>query len=225
MSSSEDQPRDVVRFYTHTRRIPTLIGQISGTRLPGGPYTTLQIVGGGVVAFTLLRSAELWARFGGLVNFAIGLVAVIGVTKLLGLVPWTGRNPLQFVIAAAGLMSRAGARTSIGTRSLSLRRPHRVHSRTMLAATAPTGPVDTADVEPVEPAAAPVPQTRPEVWTLGVALSRFGARHRARPARAEAPPVPDRIENEVTPEPFIKPVAPMSNVSRLLADALSSEHR
>ena len=73
MPKSSDHD-EVSRFYTASRRIPTMIGRLpDGSRIWGGPYTVSQVVIGLIVMVVALMTRPLWS-IGGLLD----LVAILG---------------------------------------------------------------------------------------------------------------------------------------------------
>ena len=52
-----------MKWYTRARKFPQLIGRTpDGTRIPGGPYTYLQVAAGVGMAAVLAATTGLWAR-------------------------------------------------------------------------------------------------------------------------------------------------------------------
>jgi len=92
---------DVVKWYTHARRFPSLIGRTSdGTRIPGGPYTPTQLITLAVLAWTASKTTWVWARFSTVGNI-IFFVALVGLpVYALGKLPIGFRNPLRILIGA-----------------------------------------------------------------------------------------------------------------------------
>jgi hypothetical protein len=107
MPAASDQT-EVVRWYTHARRFPILIGKagMNGDPLPGGPYTSTQVVGWFGTLALLYLTRDMWGVFGGFTN---GLL-LLGIPILVGWaarwIPHDARNP---VLVAAGWVRCFGA--------------------------------------------------------------------------------------------------------------------
>jgi hypothetical protein len=83
-----EAPVEVVKWYTHVRKFPALIGRTSdGTRIPGGPYTPTQLVVGAVLAWVASQTSWAWAHFGRVGNVVVLLVLVGGPVFVLGRAP------------------------------------------------------------------------------------------------------------------------------------------
>ena len=75
---SEEKPREVVSFYTSTRRVPKMIGKLgNGEMLPGGPYTLAQ-VGWAAGLFVLLFATRGSWNLGGTVQNITAMLGEIG---------------------------------------------------------------------------------------------------------------------------------------------------
>lgn len=100
MSGVDDE--DIVKNYTRARRFPQLIGVThDGKRIPGGPYTYTQFVGGGLLLVVMWQTSSLWAT-GSLIRNTVVLVAVAGLVVWgLGKLPLNGRNPLSMVVGVS----------------------------------------------------------------------------------------------------------------------------
>jgi hypothetical protein len=107
VNAAPDQT-EVVRWYTHARRFPILIGKagMNGDPLPGGPYTSTQVVAWFGTLAVLYLTRGFWARFDG---FTDGLL-LLGIPILVGWaarwIPHDARNPL---LVAAGWVRCFGA--------------------------------------------------------------------------------------------------------------------
>jgi hypothetical protein len=131
------QPTSSFRWYTRARRIPLLIGVMSdGTRIPGGPLTLPQALGGIAVGLLALRTAPWWAHHGPVWNVAIFAAAVVGAAWLLGRLPSDGRS----------VSGRLQSLTSVGTaprwgraghRPIRVPAPRRLRHRIVLGAITP----------------------------------------------------------------------------------------
>jgi hypothetical protein len=136
-------------WYTKGRRIPTIIGKdVSGRRIPGGPYTGLQAVTAAAVPALLWWTRGLWAAdMAGLAMFAVLVGVTVVAVKLVGKVDFASRNPLLLLAGYLRQTSRPAAGTLAG-RKLTEPKPHRV-----------AAPVGVAHLEPravhIEPRAVP----------------------------------------------------------------------
>jgi len=114
-------------WYTKGRRIPTLIGKdVSGRRIPGGPYTGLQAVTAAGVPALLWWTRGLWAAdMAGLAMIAtiIGLTAA--AVKLVGKIDFASRNPLLLL---GGYLRQTGRPVggTLAGRKLAEPKPHRI---------------------------------------------------------------------------------------------------
>ena len=97
---ADDKP-EVVRWYTHARRFPILIGKagMNGDPLPGGPYTSTQVIAWFATLAVLYLTRGTWGVFSGFTNG----VLLLGIPILVGWaarwIPHDARNP---VLIAAG---------------------------------------------------------------------------------------------------------------------------
>jgi hypothetical protein len=125
-------------WYTKGRRIPTIIGKdVSGRRIPGGPYTGLQAVTAAAVPALLWWTRGLWAAdMVGLAMFAVLVGVTVAAVKLVGKVDFASRNPLLLLAGYLRQTSRPVAGTLAG-RKLTEPKPHRV-----------AAPVGVAHLEP-----------------------------------------------------------------------------
>ena len=114
-------------WYTKGRRIPTLIGKdVSGRRIPGGPYTGLQAVTAAAVPALLWSTRGLWAAdMAGLAMVAVLVGVTVAAVKLVGKVDFASRNPLLLLGGYLRQTSRPAAGTLAGRR-LTEPKPHRV---------------------------------------------------------------------------------------------------
>ena len=93
---------DVVRFYTRGRRIPLMFGRFpDGTRIWGGPYTSVQFMGAAATLLVLWLTMPLWGRFGA-IDFGVLLGVPFAVTVALRKAQLGGRSPRSVL---AGLAS------------------------------------------------------------------------------------------------------------------------
>lgn len=101
MSPSATEPT-VARFWTRARRFPRLIGKtVNGDRIPGGPYTTAQAIGGFLTVWLLWETRPLWETGSIIAELALIAGAGWGVVWSLGKVPLNTKNP---IILAGGLL-------------------------------------------------------------------------------------------------------------------------
>lgn len=119
-----DRPQQVMRVFTRGLKLPTLVGKLSGWRIPGGPYTVTQFVGGGLVIVVGVAQADLlpWGWFA---NRAVVLVVGVATAIALRFVKVGGRDPLSASIALAGVLA-APAVGHLAGRTPALPRPQRV---------------------------------------------------------------------------------------------------
>lgn len=145
------------RWYTAARRFPQLIGRTpDGSKLPGGPYTILQLVVGAVVLFVLWNTTGLWARGGLFVNIAIGGGLLCGSVWLSGRLPYNLRNPLVVVGGWWHAIERAGG-TAGRAADVRLRKPrHPANGQVLMLipddTPAPSRAADEIRTEAHEPA-------------------------------------------------------------------------
>ena len=161
--SGAGQNQDVVKWYTHARRFPTLIGRThDGKRIPGGPYTPTQLIVGAVLAWTASKATSIWAHFGRATNIVLVVVVVGGVTLALGKVPLGTRNPLRVIFGALRAYSVPSAGRYRGSPAKTPQ-PCRTRVRPAIDMSPP----------PAQPVAAPVTQSVPaELTPIQDALSR-----------------------------------------------------
>ena len=190
-------------WYTKGRRIPTLIGKdVSGRRIPGGPYTGMQAVTAAVVPALMWWTRGLWAAdLAGLAMFVVLAGVTVGSVKLVGKVDFASRNPL---LLFGGYLRQTG-RPSSGTlagRKLSEPKPHRVaavveaaHLEPAAAATTTELAADPMVTEPAEPADASQP---------AVAASTSTA------ARPSPPKPPEPVTGVADSQPVPNPGQPTS---------------
>lgn len=101
-----EETTEVVKWFTHARKFPALIGRTSdGKRIPGGPYTPTQLIVAAVLGWLASKTTWVWARFdrvGDLVAFA---VLVGGPVFLLGRLPIGSRNPVRVLAGAVAAVT------------------------------------------------------------------------------------------------------------------------
>lgn len=93
----------VVRFYTRARRVPTLIGKLpDGSKIPFGPFTTLQLIAAVGTLIVAFKTRDLWGFGGGLMDLLVVVCLAVGVGKLVGRFETGFHNP---VVIAAGAVN------------------------------------------------------------------------------------------------------------------------
>lgn len=122
-----DDQSEVVRWYTHARRFPILIGKagMNGDPLPGGPYTSTQVIAWFGTLALMYFTRGTWGQFSGLTNG----VLLLGIPILVGWaarwIPHDARNP---VLVAAGWARCFGAPPAgrVDGMPVRLRQPYRM---------------------------------------------------------------------------------------------------
>lgn len=96
-----------LKWYTRARKFPQLIGRTpDGTRIPGGPYTFLQVGAGAAVVAVMTQTTWLWAR-GDMISNVVVLVAVFaGTVFFTGKLPPGARSPMFLIAGVSRLLSR-----------------------------------------------------------------------------------------------------------------------
>ncbi len=126
MSDSGDTTTGTVNYHTLARRFPQMISRVpSGEKIPGGPYTTTQVVVAAVMLFVLFKTLDIWARFGLFVNAALFVTLTWGVVWLVGRSALTARNPIS-VISGAYAAIAAPATGRLDGRPVRIPRPRDV---------------------------------------------------------------------------------------------------
>lgn len=190
-----DNAAERVKWYTLARKFPQLIGRTpDGTRIPGGPYTVTQAIGGMIVLAVGYYSMGLWANFGTMGNYVVLILATGGTIFGLGKVPLGARSPVSI---AAGVVKAAGApRTGrLRGKAVRIRAPHQLRHRIVVChpiplptdvrlpdsppVVAPAAPVLEVTIpEPTAaPAAAPTPTAVPTPAVVGAPARRRALRH------------------------------------------------
>lgn len=180
-----------VKWYTLARKFPQLIGRTpDGARIPGGPYTVTQAIGGMIVLAFGYYSMGVWASFGTLGNYAVLLLATGGTIIGLGKVPLGARSPVSI---ALGVVKAAGApRTGrLRGKAVRIRAPHQLRHNIVvchpiplptdvrLPNSPPAVPLDTPVVEPTltEPTPTTAPTAVPMPAPAGAPARRRPPRH------------------------------------------------
>lgn len=176
------QSPEVVKWYTHARRFPQLIGKLpDGGHIWGGPYTFTQV---GVGVAVLAGGAKTIGWWGGQFG-PIGSVAVLlGVFAVAvwstGRLPVGSRNPLSMLLGAWAAF-RAPAAGKFAGRKVAIGRPHLASGGTLVGSPVP---LPDAQVEPAAVAvasfAAADPQRR---WSA----RRWSRAEKTAPAAAASP--------------------------------------
>ena len=121
---------EVVRWYTHARRFPILIGKagMNGDPLPGGPYTSTQVVAWFATLAGLYFTRDVWGQFGDFMNAVVLLGLPIAVGWAARWIPHDARNPM---LIAAGWIRCFGAPTDgrVDGVPVRLRSPYRLHHK------------------------------------------------------------------------------------------------
>lgn len=184
-----DDQLEVVKWYTRARRFPQLIGRTpDGTKIPGGPYTFTQVLGGAAFLVAAWKTLPVWGAFGLIGNAMVLLVTTWLLIVGLGRIPIGARNPLSLAEGALRAMTAPTAGRVAG-RDVRIRRPH--WARTVLVVSRPCRPVaaahdsqatrskpvvhDAAPRTPVQPpppaAPLPTPAPAPAAYTSGATAS------------------------------------------------------
>lgn len=197
--------RDVLRWYTRARRIPRLIGKLSGSDrgIPGGPYTITQAIGAISVGLGLLKTEPLWGQFGWISNKIIILVATAATAFLLRFVKPGGRDPLSALTALLSVAT-ASRHGRLKGRQLKARKPVRVHARVRVVSASPYA---QPALEVLEPALEPVDGLlTPEPAALVDEIFK-------------PVPGPPSLRRPVRPIPALAGSRPRTNLERMLLQA------
>ncbi len=80
----------LIKVYTPVKRVPTMVGKAqNGQKLPFGPYTLPQVVGG-VVLMLIISVFAMTLPLNPAVTFITGTIVTIAAVFGLGLIPYTG---------------------------------------------------------------------------------------------------------------------------------------
>jgi len=218
-----DQPTvERVKWFTLARKFPQLIGRTpDGARIPGGPYTITQAVGGLIVLVVGYYSMGLWANFGVLGNYTLLLALTGAVIFGLGRIPLGARNPAAIGIGAFRAVA-APQRGRLRGRPVRIRRPRQLTQRVVIC-TALTPPPPVAEAAaasvavpvgaPAEDPVAALERTSVPTFTKAVAPSSTSSASDTTEGPVgpvPAVPVPDV---EPAPEPDAPVAAPAYAVS------------
>lgn len=194
---SDDAQFEVVKWYTRARRFPQLIGRTpDGTKIPGGPYTFTQVLGGAAFLVVAWKTLPLWGAFGLIGNAMVMLVATWLLIVGLGRIPIGARNPLSLAEGAVRALTAPTA-GRVGGREVRIRRPHR--ARTVLVVSRPNVSKTPAPTPPPVVAAAAVPT--------------------AAPAGAPGPSTQDALVEAPASSRSLLTPPPLTSVQRILAGA------
>jgi hypothetical protein len=188
----------VGRCYTKARRLPLVVGELSGFRLWGGPYSVTQLVTMVVVLGVMLLLHPLWAHYG-LLNAALLVGVPFAVSFVVRYLPAEGRNPLMALGGATGVLVAPGQGRIAG-------RPLRRRYRPV-----PVSGACTITWQPVMAAHPPAVAPSAPVREARAADPANGARARRSPVR-EA----DEMAPSLPPD-GTAPVRVLSGVGALLA--------
>lgn len=156
-----DDQVEVVKWYTHVRRFPQLIGKThNGTSLWGGPYTLTQILIGAGVLIIGGKTHSWWGRSGLVVDALLLIGIAYGAVVLAGRIPIGARNPLSVVTGLVTAFSRPRFGTVAGS-PIRLRPPHLVAGRTDFAAGYRADPIPAKSETPISASTSPAPTTFP----------------------------------------------------------------
>lgn len=227
---SEEHGVERVKWFTLARRFPQLIGRTpDGTRIPGGPYTVTQALGGIAVVVVGYMSMGVWAHFGGLGNFAVLFAVAGGAVFGLGRIPLGARNPFAIGVGVVRAVS-APKLGRVRGRSVRIRRPHSVTHRMIVCTpalpAAVAGPAleavvsvgavvsPVASVVPdATPVLAPVPAPVPKAAVSGAPVPAAAAAAASEDGVIRAPRRPRRATRRATPTS----PTPLTGVQALLA--------
>lgn len=203
MSEKTDSP-EVMKWYTHALKIPTLIGKPpGGGHYWGGPYSVTQVLGAIGLFITGQMTMSLWGLWSGLINNLVLALASIGTLFALRLVKPGGRNPLIAVMSIGGaLLPPLGGQ--FRGRPIRRRLPHRVRNGQINALIAvPASKPKAAPGTAAEHVTSPAPTVDLRKPAPTYALSE-SAPAGASSGSAISAPVPDR-HNPFLPAPTHNP--------------------
>ena len=229
-------------WYTKGRRIPTIIGKdVSGRRIPGGPYTGLQAVTAAAVPALLWWTRGLWAAdMAGLAMFAVLVGVTVAAVKLVGKVDFASRNPLLLLAGYLRQTSRPAAGTLAG-RKLTEPKPHRVAAPVGVAHLEPRAvpavalpiddsqltnshlgePVEVETAEPVEQSATLAPAAADGPGETAAA-SPATSTHAAIPVSETTVPQPGTVAAALRPATAVAPDRRRTGLEAFLAGAAAA---
>lgn len=101
------------RVYTMALRFPRMVGKgFNGERLPGGPYTVAQFIGGGLIFGLSGISAYYVPVLNPLINLLIGAVLALIVGNVLATIPVDGIPIVTRTSWVIGLLASTAPSTS-----------------------------------------------------------------------------------------------------------------
>jgi len=120
---------ELIRYYTAARRVPLTFGRLSdGMRIPGGPYSGMQMAAGAVgLVLGPILVAALMGEMPAVVRLALSILAAWGAAYGAGYLPSTFRNPLMVFSDAVRVLAQSGAGSYKGRRLVA---PRKVRSAT-----------------------------------------------------------------------------------------------
>jgi len=199
-----------VKWFTLARKFPQLIGRTpDGARIPGGPYTITQAVGGLIVLVVGYYSMGLWANFGVLGNYTLLLSLTAAVIFGLGRIPLGARNPAAIGLGAFRAVA-APQRGRLRGRPVRIRRPRKLTQRVVICtALTPPPPVAEAAAASVavsvdEPAEDPVAAPERTPVSIVKATAPASSSSSSASETSEGSPVPVPVPVPV-PEPVPEP--------------------
>lgn len=121
-SSSDDV--ELIRYFTAARRIPLTFGRLSdGMRIPGGPYSGMQVAAGAIAL--VLGPVLITIVLGdvpAVLKFVLTVAGAWGSAYGAGYLPSTFRNPLMVASDAIRILTQSGAGSYNGRRWVASRR-------------------------------------------------------------------------------------------------------
>jgi hypothetical protein len=129
---------EIVKWYTHARKFPQLIGKTAdGATIWGGPYTFTQVTVGVVLLVVGSKTTWLWGHFGLVGNALILLGGTYGLILVIGRLPIGARNPLSVGAGALRALSVPAHGRSGGAPIRRPKRPHLVQTRLVITPDSP----------------------------------------------------------------------------------------
>lgn len=150
---SEDQPREVARFYTRIRKIRTLFGRFpDGTKLWGGPYSGTQVVVAVLALIIALPTRDLWGFGMILLDLPASVAIAWGGAYLAGFIPITRRSPGSVVMGFTHAINSKSAGRYKG-QAVRLRPPHFAAGKTSIdfGFVVTPAPTTVSQLEAVQP--------------------------------------------------------------------------
>lgn len=150
MATDDNQAPSVARFYDRARRQPTYVGEdLSGNRLPFGPYTLYQLGAVVLVGFVGWNTRGIWAGgMPGIVTVITIAGVAVGAGILAGRIDPTARNPLLALLGVFHLLIRPMEGT-VGGRAMKIRPAHTIRGAAHLVQPGPE-PIGDLLLPPLE---------------------------------------------------------------------------